>query len=123
MEPEITASEFSAMEINFETVQLAILCNNGRDLQRKFGKPIADTLKKRLNLLSSLPNLAAISPFSSVNFHFLYGDRAGQFAVNLDQKMRLVFVPDHEPVAEKPSGGIDLTKLVKIRIIEIVDYH
>lgn len=53
----------------------------------------------------------------------LTGDRSGQFAVHVTGPLRLVFVPDHEPVPRLDDGGIDQGAVTCIRILEIVDYH
>ena len=46
-----------------------------------------------------------------------------QFSVKLFRGKRLVFEVDHAEVPRKDDGGIDLTKVTAVRIIEIVDYH
>ena len=53
----------------------------------------------------------------------LKGDRKGTFAVLLQNPLRLIFEPDHEPVPVKEDGGIDLTAVTAITILEITDYH
>jgi len=39
------------------------------------------------------------------------------------QPQRLIFEPDHNPVPQKPDGGLDWTQVTRIRVIEITDYH
>lgn len=55
--------------------------------------------------------------------HQLQGNRAGQFAVSLWGAHRLVFLPDHDPVPRLPDGGIDRSRVTRIVIKEVVDYH
>lgn len=55
--------------------------------------------------------------------HQLTGDRAGQFALSLWGSCRLVFVPDHDPVPRLADGGIDRSRVTRIAIKEVVDYH
>ena len=47
----------------------------------------------------------------------------GQFAVDLKHPHRLIFEIANNPIAKKGDGGVDLTKVTKVRIIEIGDYH
>jgi len=55
--------------------------------------------------------------------HELAGKRAGQFTLDLTANWRLIFRPDHDPVPRSSGGGVDLTAVTDIVIIEIVDYH
>lgn len=55
--------------------------------------------------------------------HQLTADRAGQFAVNLLGGSRLIFTPDHNPVPPTADGGIDRSRVTRIRIEEVVNYH
>jgi len=53
----------------------------------------------------------------------LQGDRQGQLAVNGKGALRIIFVPEHDPVPAKPDGGLDWPRVTAIRIIAIEDYH
>jgi hypothetical protein len=55
--------------------------------------------------------------------HALGADRQGQFAISLWGSYRLVFVPDQNPIPTLPDGGIDLGRITKISITEVVNYH
>lgn len=57
------------------------------------------------------------------NCHQLHADRAGQFAVHLCGQVRLVFAPANNPLPTASDGGIDRTRVTKIEIKEVVDYH
>ena len=59
----------------------------------------------------------------SMRLHQLRGNRAGQFAIDLTDPYRLILQPNHNPVPQKDGGGIDLTRVTAITIIEVVDYH
>lgn len=67
--------------------------------------------------------LAEISHLPPPRCHELEGQRAGQFAVDIDKNYRLIFTPDHDPVPRKDDGGIDLAQVTEITILEITDYH
>jgi hypothetical protein len=57
------------------------------------------------------------------NCHQLHADRIGDFAISLWGSYRLIFGPDHDPTPTLDDGGIDRTKVTKIKIKEVVDYH
>lgn len=79
-------------------------------------------LKRRLASLVAAPTLKDLDGVPG-HFHELRGDRKGQFACALWASMRLVFVPDHDPVPTLPDGGIDRAQITAISITEVVDYH
>ena len=67
--------------------------------------------------------LSQISTYPPERRHQLAGNRAGQYAVDIDHQLRLVFVPAHDPIPHRPDGGIDTDQVTAIIIIEVVDYH
>lgn len=73
--------------------------------------------------LRAADTLADISTLPPARCHQLSGDRAGQFAVDVQHPFRLIFEPAHDPVARKDDGGIDLTRVTAVRILEVTDYH
>ena len=50
-------------------------------------------------------------------------DRDEQYAVDLVHPKRLIFEVNHDPIPRNEDGGIDLTKVTAITIVEVVDYH
>ncbi len=54
--------------------------------------------------------------------HPLLGNRAGQFALKVSANVRMIVVPDHEPVPRTSDGGIDPSKVTRIQVIEVIDY-
>jgi len=55
--------------------------------------------------------------------HPLTADRKGEFAIGLWRGYRLVFAPNHDPVPNDATGGIDQARVTRIVIREVVDYH
>ena len=53
----------------------------------------------------------------------LKGKRKGQFAVYVKQPFRIVFQPYHDPIPKKEDGTIDLERVTRVLILEVVDYH
>lgn len=79
-------------------------------------------VQRRLASLLAVETLADMSKVPG-RCHALRGDRAGQFALHLWEPYRLVFEPANLLVARTAEGGIDITQVTEIRILEIVDYH
>ena len=111
------------MDISYSDKKLREICNDERSLKKKFGNQIAEKIILRLDEFSSVENLSEIPISPPPRRHKLVGERKGQFAVDLKHPYRLVFVPADDPLPLKPDGGLDLTKITKIKIIEVIDYH
>ena len=45
------------------------------------------------------------------------------FTVDVGDKQRLLFVPNHDPMPVTQDGGIDSTQIRSITILEIQDTH
>ncbi|MGB7443554.1 MAG: hypothetical protein WA919_21025 [Coleofasciculaceae cyanobacterium] len=108
------------MKINFKDKNLKALCEQQKLTQRKLGKQMSRKLQARLADLiaaSSVTELCAGRP------HPLHGDRAGQFALDLVHPQRLVFEPDHDPMPRTEDGGIDWSRVTRVCIIWMGDYH
>ncbi len=79
-------------------------------------------MKRRIASLVAAPTLSAMEGVPG-RCHQLRGDRTGEFAVHLWGPVRLIFVPEHNPVPLHDDGGIDRSRVTRIRITEVVDYH
>jgi proteic killer suppression protein len=55
--------------------------------------------------------------------HELSGDRAGQISVDVRHPYRLLLVPDQDEIPRKSDGGLDWTRVTKVKILGIVDTH
>lgn len=110
------------MEISFNSRKLHKACSQQAAMQKAYGQ-LATKLRQRLMELYAATTLAEISHLPPPRCHELEGQRAGQFAVDLDGNNRLIFAPDHDPVPRKDDGGIDLAQVTEITILEITDYH
>lgn len=108
------------MEIDFIDNKLRALCERQSDAQKKLGANGAKKLRTRLADLQAVSNVLELLAGRP---HELTGDRKGQYAVDLDGGRRLVFEPDHKPVPSKLDGGIDWSRVTRIRIVYIGDYH
>ncbi|MBW4528515.1 MAG: hypothetical protein KME18_25665 [Phormidium tanganyikae FI6-MK23] len=108
------------MEITFGDNKLQKLCEQQAVAQKQLGKVGARKLCSRLADLaaaSSVRDLVAGRP------HPLKGDRAGEFALDLEGAKRLVFKSANDPVPYKGDGGIDWSNVTHVCIVFIGDYH
>lgn len=111
------------MVIYFRTKKLQKTCSERVEMQKQLGKPRAEKLSQRMMELKAADTLADMSHLPPCNCHKLDGERAGQFAVDLAQPYRLLFLPFNNPVPYLENGEIDKTEVTEIEIIEITDYH
>ncbi len=93
------------------------------ELIRRWGKDGGRTIGRRLQQLAAAASLNLVRSIPAARFHPLKGNRTGQFAVDADHPYRLVFEPNQHPIPKKQDGGMDLTRVTKIKVIEVVDYH
>ena len=111
------------MVISFSSTRLQKLCNSEKEMRAKLGVRMADKLAQRLSELRAVDILEDLKRLPSARCHELSQDRAGQLAVDLIHPNRLVFQPDHNPLAIKPDRGLDWAKVTRVTVIEIIDYH
>jgi toxin HigB-1 len=108
------------VEVIFKDKNLQRLCDQQAYAQKKLGQACARKLRARLadlSAASSVQELLAGRP------HPLKGDRAGQFALDLDGGKRLVFEPANDPIPRKQDGSIAWAIVTHICIVFIGDYH
>jgi len=111
------------MDIIFRSSKLQKACSSERESNRQWGAENAKKIRQRLADLEAAETLADMGALPPARCHELKGDRTGQFAVDLRHPLRLIFEPAQEPVPRKEDGGVDLHKVIKIRILDVGDYH
>ncbi len=89
---------------------------------RRFGAEHWQVLRRRLGVLGKAPTLDDLRGTPG-RLHALTGSRSGQFAFDLRGPFRLVFEPNHDPLPSLADGGLDATRVTRIRILHVVDYH
>ena len=108
------------MDIIIEDRKLRKICEDDKIAKKEYGDVASKKLKTRLaDLRAALTvrDLVAGSP------HPLKGNRAGQFALTVYGGLRLVFEPAHESPPKHSYGGIDWSRVTRVRIVFIGDYH
>lgn len=111
------------MDIGFKTSKLEKTFNAESMLIKQYGKDTARQIMRRMVVLKAAPTLADVPHTPPERCHQLAGDRKGQFAVDVGQPKRLIFTPDHDPVPQRAEGGLDLTRITRIIILAVEDYH
>lgn len=108
------------MDIDFKDKRLRELCEKQAVATAKLGKSCARKLRTRL---ADLKAASRVTDLVAGRPHQLTGDRRGQFALDLEGGRRLVFEPDHNPIPQRQDGSIDWSRVTKIRVVFIGDYH
>lgn len=111
------------MDISFRTKKLQKLCNSQAQAFKDLGPECGKRLMTRMFQLKAADNLADVLHLPGARLHALHNDRAGQYAVDLKHPQRLILITAHDPVPVLEDGGVDLSAVTAIEIIEIVDYH
>ncbi|MDF2047758.1 type II toxin-antitoxin system RelE/ParE family toxin [Microbacterium sp. Kw_RZR3] len=96
------------MQLRYANADLERVCTDERQMQKRFGVPVAKALKLRLFDLRATTDMPLLLQGRG-RWEELHGNRAGQWSARLSPNWRLIVDPD----------GDDATVL----IVEIVDYH
>ena len=108
------------MQITYASKAIQRLCEEDKHQRKQLGEQRAKRLKNRLAELRAVEN---VSQLRLGRPHALTADRAGQYSVDLDGPMRLLFEPTDQPPPTLPSGGIDWQQVSGVRLLEIGDTH
>ena len=113
------------MDITFKTKKLAKELNSASNMEARHGKVRAKKLRLRLAELQAAECLADLGPpyQGPARCHELKGNRAGQLSVDLDHPYRLLFMPDHDPIPTRKEGGLDWTRVTRVKILGVEDTH
>ena len=106
------------MQVVYADKELARCAGDRAYAVRKMGQRRADVYMDRLNDLRGAANLDDLKDVPG-RYHELTGNRAGQWACDLDHPYRLTF----KPVLNSDGNVIGLIVEQTVSILEIVDYH
>lgn len=110
------------MYIIFANKKLEKWANNYAQAQKKLGNERAKKYQQRLGEMLDAESFDKLQ-YLPGKYHSLKGDRNGQWACNLDHPYRLIFEPAEKLVPTNEHGTLILSKMRKVDIIEIIDYH
>ena len=108
------------MQITYASKAIKRLCEEDKHQRKQLGEKRAKRLKNRLGELRAVEN---VSQLRLGRPHGLTADRAGQYSVDLDGPMRLLFESTDQPPPTLSSGGIDWKQVSSVRLLEIGDTH
>jgi len=86
------------------------------------GKDMAKIIFRRLSQIRAANTLDALR-HTPGRWEELHGDRKGQFSVRLTGLWRLIFIPVGKQEEFLQSNAYLWNKIMKIKCIEIVNYH
>jgi proteic killer suppression protein len=108
------------MDIEYANKHLRKLCEQNRFAVQELGVNCAKKLQTRIADLQSANDVLELPAGKP---HPLQRDRKGQYAISLPDGKRIIFVPANNPTPMIDDKNIDWSRVTKIRIIEIGDYH
>ncbi len=108
------------VDILFASEKLRQLCEKADRATRKFGPKAARLLRARL---ADLVAVDRVGELVAGDPHPLKGDRKGQFALALDEGLRLVFDAVDDPPPQTTAGDLDWGRVCSVRIVAIENYH
>ncbi|OAD90276.1 MULTISPECIES: type II toxin-antitoxin system RelE/ParE family toxin [Flavobacteriaceae] len=110
------------MDILFGNNKLEKYANSDREGYKKLGVIRFKIYKKRLDQIRAAKNLEDLR-YSPGRFHELKENRKGEWACDLDQPYRLIFIPQENPIPTDNHGKFIWVEILGVEIIEIEDYH
>lgn len=111
------------MEVNFRNGKLKKICESEWELVRSYGPELGRRIAVRTSELRALANLQDAVRVPHLRLHQLKAKRDEQFALTLLGGHRLVIEVGHNPIPRHADGGIDLSAVTEVIVVEIVDYH
>jgi len=110
------------MEVTFANNRLHKLCNSASKLRGRYGPTMAAIIQRRLADLEAAGSLEEMRLLPG-NCHELTANLRGHLAIDLKQPDRLVFKPSNDPLPIDADGRLDWSKVTKVSIVGIGDYH
>ena len=111
------------MEVGFVNARLARIWNETSQRVRRLDPARAHKLQRRLDQLAASNDLAEFNMLPQARCHQLKEDRDEQLSADLDGHYRLIFEVANMPVPRLADGGIDLTLVKRICVLEITNTH
>ena len=99
-----------SLQIHYRTTKLKRICENAEETKKAYGSNMADKIQMRISELSAADSVDFLVKYNIGRCHLLKGNRRGQYAMDLVQPYRLVFIQEDNVT-------------VSVLIEQIVDYH
>ncbi len=98
------------MQVKYKTEKLRKICTDATIARKWYGEAMAEKIQQRIDELLACESVEQMLQFKIGRCHKLYDDRKGQYALDLVQPYRLIFV-----MLE--------TQIQIVSVVEIVDYR
>ena len=110
------------MLVTSDNKDLQMLLSGNSKAVRSFGQQRYKLLQRRIKMLQQAETLEDVRNVSG-HFHELTENRKGQWACDLDQPYRLIFVPHENPIPQNENGQYVWIEIKGVELTEIVNYH
>jgi plasmid maintenance system killer protein len=111
------------MEVSFANSKLQKVCNSEKKLRSKYAPRMVALIQQRLAELADADSLDDMRFLPRARCHELTQNLKGLLAVDLVQQDRLAFKPIDSPLPRKPDGGLDWSRVTRVEVVGIGDYH
>ena len=113
------------MEILFASKKLQKQFNQHKEMQKAFGTQRVKRIAVVMAALRAAPALGTFAPPYSPphRCHELTGNKKGKLSLDLDGPYRLIITPEHDPLPQRPEGGLDWHQVTAIKILGVEDTH
>lgn len=110
------------MDVTTKDKNLLLALQNDPKAAKKFGANMLRVLQQRIKHLQRVNNLEEIRNYPG-RFHELVDNRKGQWACDLGQPYRLVFIPHENPIPTDENGKYIWIEIKGVELIEVTNYH
>jgi plasmid maintenance system killer protein len=110
------------MKINFKNNKLKKQLGSASEIKKAFGVN-AKRVANRLSDIEASPNLSVLIQLPAANCHALFGNRNGEWALDISANHRMIFQISHDPIPLKDDESIDTIMVTDIIITGTEDYH
>jgi proteic killer suppression protein len=111
------------VELSFANRKLAKELADEKSIVRNYGADNGRRICQRLAQLMAAPNLETLRTLPQMRAHELTADRAGQISVDVRHPYRMLLAPDQDEIPRKPDGGLDWSRVTRVKILGIEDTH
>jgi plasmid maintenance system killer protein len=111
------------VDLHFRTRSVRLACESEQESARRWGAEHAAVVRRRIAELRAAETLAVVSVLPHHRLHSLPEHGDGQFAIYVRHPARLIFEPWQEEIPQLAGGGVDITGVTAIRILDIENDH
>lgn len=111
------------MQTTFANRKLQKLCSDKAQPKSGLDNEQIQKLHLRLFQIAIADSLNDLYTYKELHCHELKGQRKNEYAINLDEKVRIVFIIADYPIPRLPDGGVNRKQVKEIEIIAVGDYH